>query len=105
PRPSHAALAKANADLGGLFPLGPESHESRAEQIGDSILDGLGANHLATYRSRLAAVTAAQARDAAAQLSPARDGVQILVVGDGEVGRKALADLCPVDVRPIEELA
>ena len=30
---------------------------------------------------------------------------QILVVGDGEAGRKALADLCPVDVRPLEELA
>ncbi len=50
-------------------------------------------------------MTAAQAREAAAQLSPARDGAQIVVVGDGEVGRKALADLCPVDVRPIEELA
>jgi len=27
------------------------------------------------------------------------------VVGDGEVGRKALGGLCPVDVRPIEEVA
>ncbi|HWE25626.1 MAG TPA: pitrilysin family protein [Myxococcales bacterium] len=103
--PSGAALTKAKAYLGGLFPLGLESHEALAEQIADSILDGLGVEHLATYRSRLAAVTAAQARDAAAQLSPARDGTQIFVVGDGEVGRKALADLCPVDVRPIEELA
>jgi zinc protease len=103
--PSNEALAKSKSFLSGLFPLGLESHEALAEQIGDSILDGLGSNHLPTYRSRLAAVTAAQARDAAAQLSPARDGMQILVVGDGEVGRKALADLCPVDVRPIEELA
>ena len=103
--PSNEALAKSKSYLSGLFPLGLESHEALAEQIGDSILDGLGSNHLPTYRSRLAAVTAAQARDAAAQLSPARDGMQILVVGDGEVGRKALADLCPVDVRPIEELA
>ena len=103
--PSDEALTKAKSYLSGLFPLGLESHEALAEQIADSILDGLGVNHLATYRSRLAAVKAAQARDAAAQLSPARDGTQILVIGDGEVGRKALADLCPVDVRPIEELA
>jgi zinc protease len=103
--PSNEALTKARSYLSGLFPLGLESHEALAEQIADSILDGLGENHLSTYRSRLAAVTAAQARDAAVHLSPARDGAQILVVGDGDAGRKALADLCPVDVRPIEELA
>jgi zinc protease len=103
--PSKEALDKAKSYLGGLFPLGLESHEALAEQIADAILDGVGLNHLATYRSRVAAVTAAQAREAAAQLSPVRDGTQIIVVGDGDVGRKALADLCPVDVRPIEELA
>jgi zinc protease len=103
--PSKEALEKAKSYLSGLFPLGLESHEALAEQVADAILDGLGLNHLATYRSRVSAVTAAQAREAAAQLSPARDGTQIIVVGDGEVGRKALADVCPVDVRPIEELA
>jgi zinc protease len=103
--PSKEALDKAKSYLGGLFPLGLESHEALAEQVADAILDGMGLNHLATYRSRVAAVTAAQAREAAAQLSPVRDGMQIIVVGDGDVGRKALADLCPVDVRPIEELA
>jgi len=103
--PTNEALAKAKSYLAGLFPLGLESHEALAEQVADAILDGLGLNHLATYRSRVAAVTAAQAREAAAQLSPARDGTQIIVVGDGEVGRKALADASPVDVRPIEELA
>jgi zinc protease len=103
--PSKEALEKAKSYLSGLFPLGLESHEALAEQVADAILDGLGLNHLATYRSRVAAVTAAQARETAAQLSPARDGTQIIVVGDGEVGRKALADVCPVDVRPIEELA
>jgi len=103
--PSKDALEKARSYLAGLFPLGLESNEALAEQVADAILDGLGLEHLATYRSRVGAVTAAQARDAAAQLSPSRDGAQILVIGDGEVGRKALADLCPVDVRPIEELA
>ena len=103
--PSDEALNKAKSYLGGLFPLGIESDEALAEQVADAILDGVGLTHLATYRSRVMAVTAAQAREAAAQLSPARDGTQIVVVGDGEVGRKALADICPVEVRPIEELA
>ena len=103
--PSKDALEKARSYLAGLFPLGLESNEALAEQVADAILDGLGLDHLASYRSRIAAVTAAQARQAAEQLSPARDGTQIVVVGDGEVGRKALTDICPVDVRPIEDLA
>ncbi len=103
--PSDEALGKAKSYLAGLFPLGLESNEALAEQVADALLDGLGLDHLATYRSRVSAVTAAQARDAAAQLSPAREGTQLIVVGDGEVGRKALTDLCPVEVRPIEELA
>src|SRR3989442_8655636 len=103
--PSKDALEKARSYLAGLFPLGLESNEALAEQVADAILDGLGLDHLATYRSRIAAVTAAQAHEAAEQLSPARDGTQIVVVGDGEVGRKALTDICPVDVRPIEDLA
>jgi hypothetical protein len=50
-------------------------------------------------------VTAEAARAAARDLSPAPDGAQIVVVGDGEVARKALSGLCPVDVRPIDEVA
>jgi zinc protease len=103
--PTEDALAKARAYVGGLFPLGMESHEALAEQIADALLDGLGLSHLATYRSRVEAVTTAEAKDAASKLSPARPGMQIIVVGDGETARKALGDLCPVDVRPLEDVA
>jgi zinc protease len=103
--PSEDALDKARTYLAGLFPLGLESHEALAEQISDALLDGVGLEHLLAYRSRIAAVTAEAARAAARDLSPARDGAHIVVVGDGEVGRKALSGLCPVDVRPIEEVA
>ena len=99
------ALAKARTYLAGLFPLGLESHEALAEQISDSLLDGVGLNHLLAYRTRIGAVTADAARAAARDLSPARDGAQIVVVGDGESSRKALSGLCPVEVRPIEEVA
>jgi zinc protease len=102
--PSGDALAKARTYLAGLFPLGLESHEALGEQISDSVLDGVGLGHLLAYRSRIAAVAAEAAREAAADLSPARDGARIVVVGDGEVGRKAMAGLCPVEVRPIEEV-
>ncbi|MFL5442327.1 MAG: M16 family metallopeptidase [Myxococcales bacterium] len=103
--PSDDALAKARTYLAGLFPLGLESHEALAEQISDALLDGVGLNHLLAYRTRIAGVTAEAARAAARDLSPARDGAQIVVVGDGDSSRKALAGLCPVDVRPIEEVA
>jgi zinc protease len=103
--PSEDALDKARTYLAGLFPLGLESHEALAEQISDALLEGVGLDHLLAYRSRIAAVTAEAARAAARELSPARDGAQIVVVGDGEVGRKALSGLCPVDVRPIDEVA
>lgn len=101
--PSADALDKARSYLAGLFPLGLESHEALAEQVSDAILDGVGLDHLQKYRSRILAVTTEQARAAAADLSPARDGAQLVIVGDGEVARRALGDLCPVEVRQLEE--
>jgi zinc protease len=103
--PSKDALAKARTYLAGLFPLGLESHEAVAEQISDSLLDGVGLGHLQTYRTRITAASDEAVRQAAADLSPARDGAQIVMVGDGEVGRKALSEICPVDVHPIDEVA
>jgi len=101
--PSPEALEKTRAYLAGLFPLGLESHEALAEQISDAIQDGVGLAHLENYRSRILAVTAEGARAAAADLSPSRDGAQLVIVGDGEVSRRALGDLCPVEVRQLEE--
>ena len=101
--PTEDAVAKARTYLAGLFPLGLESSEALAEQVADALLDGLGLDHLAKYRSRVLAVTVAQAREIAAELSPARDGAQLIVVGEAEVAQKALEGLCPVEVRQLEE--
>jgi len=101
--PAEDALEKARRYLAGLFPLGLESHEALAEQVADVLLDGLGLDHLRMYRSRIAAVKAEQAREVAAELSPARDGAQIIVVGEADIARRALNGLCPVDVRQLEE--
>ena len=101
--PSEDALEKARRYLAGLFPLGLESHEALAEQIADALLDGLGLDHIKTYRNRVLGVTSAQARAMAAELSPASEGALLTVVGEAEVARRALNGLCPVEVRQLEE--
>jgi len=67
--PSEDALEKARRYLAGLFPLGLESHEALAEQVRGCLARRPGPRHLRTYRSRVLAVTAAQARTMAAELS------------------------------------
>jgi zinc protease len=101
--PSEEATDKARRYLAGLFPMGLESHEAIAEQIADAILDGVGLEHLSRYRSRMLAVTAEQVRAIAPEISPAREGALLIVVGEADVARKALAGLCPVEVRQLEE--
>jgi zinc protease len=103
--PSEEMLDKARRYLAGLFPLGLESHEALAEQISDALLDGVGLEHLAKYRSRVLAVTVEQARAIAAELSPAQPGAQLIVVGEADVARRALNGLCPVEVRQLDEFA
>ena len=101
--PARETLEKSRRYLAGLFPLGLESHEALAEQIVDALLDGTGLDHLAKYRSRVLGVTKEAAGAAARDLSPARDGAQIIVVGDEGVARGCLEGLCSVDVRTLEE--
>ena len=101
--PAPETLEKSRRYLAGLFPLGLESHEALAEQIADALLDGTGLDHLAKYRSRVLAVTADEAAAAARDLSPARDGAQLIVVGDEQVARRCLEGLCSVEVRTLEE--
>jgi len=103
--PTEDALDKARRYLAGLFPMGLESHEALAEQIADALLDGIGLDHLAKYRSRVLAVTVEQARSIAKDLSPARPGAQLVVVGEADVCRRALKGFCPVEVRQLEEFA
>ena len=101
--PSEDALDKARRYLAGLFPLGLESHEALAEQIADAILDGLGLQHIQTYRSRVLAVAPQQARSIAPEISPARDGALLVVVGEADAARRALDGLSPTDTRQLEE--
>jgi zinc protease len=101
--PPEQSLEKARRYLAGLFPMGLESHEAIAEQVADALLDGVGLEHLQRYRSRILGVTAEQARSIAPEISPAKDGAQLIVVGEADAARKALAGLCPVEVRQLEE--
>ena len=103
--PSAEALEKVRPYLAGLYPLGIESHEALAESVADAILDGVGLQHLQTYRSRVLSVTPEAVRAAAADLSPARPGARLVIVGDAEVAQRALEGLCPVEVRQLEEFA
>ncbi len=103
--PTQDALEKARRFLAGLFPLGLESHEALAEQVADALLDGVGLDHLRLYRSRVLGVTAEQAREMAAELSPAREGHLTIVVGEADAARRALGGLCPIEVRQLEEFA
>ena len=73
--------------------------------MADAILDGIGLDHLAKYRSRVLAVTLDQARSIAADLSPSRPGAQLIVVGEADMARRGLDGLCPVEVRQLEEFA
>jgi zinc protease len=101
--PGEDSLDKARRYLSGLYPLGLESHEALAEQIADAILDGLGLEHIQTYRSRVLAVTPQQAHSIAPDISPARDGALLTVVGEADAARRALDGLSPLDVRQLEE--
>ena len=101
--PSEGSLDKARRYLAGLYPLGLESHEALAEQIADAILDGLGLQHIQTYRSRVLAVTPQQARSIAPEISPARDGSLLVVVGEADAARRALDGFSPIDLRHLEE--
>ena len=103
--PSADALAKSQRYLAGLFPFSLQGLEALAEQVSDSVLDGTGLESIEHYRSIITSVTAEQARAAARELSPAREGAQIVIVGDAAVAQKALEGICPVEVRPIEEFA
>ncbi len=103
--PSQDALAKAQRYLAGLFPFSLQGLEGLAEQLSDSVLDGTGLDSVEHYRTLITAVTAAEAKEAARTLSPARDGAQIVIVGDSAAAQKALAGICPVEIRPIAEFA
>jgi zinc protease len=102
--PDAESLENAKRYLAGLFPFTLEGVEALAEQVADAVLDGVGLERLSGYRSAVQAVAADQVREAAARLSPARQGALVIVVGDAEAAQAALGDLFPCEVVTVEQI-
>src|SRR5207302_9835174 len=93
-------LTAAKGFLVGSFPLTIETPSQIASQVANAKLLGLGDDYLRLYRERLSAVTALQARAAAARLVR-HNARTIVVVGDGAElydRLKAIAALRPADL-------
>jgi len=79
--PTPEELTKAKAYLRGQFPLALETGEAIAARLAEIEFYGLPQDDLTTYRSRVAAVTAADVTTTAGQWMPAADHLAIAVVG------------------------
>jgi zinc protease len=98
-------LAATKGFLVGTFPLTIETPSQIASQVASVKLLGLGDQYLRLYRDRLGAVTALQARAAAARLYR-RGALTIVVVGDGAKLYERLQAIAPlrmvdVDGKPL----
>jgi zinc protease len=90
-------LEAAKGALVGRFPLTVETVQQVANQVSNAILLGLPQDYLSTYRTRLAAVSAAQAQEGArAAIRPTQ--AAIVVVGDAKVLLAGLETIAPVRV-------
>ena len=88
-------LTNVKGFMVGAFPLTIETPSQVASQVAMVHRLGLPRDYLQTYRDRLAAVTAARARDAAARYYR-RDRLTIVVVGDATKLHERLAAIAPV---------
>jgi zinc protease len=88
-------LAATKGFLVGTFPLTIETPSQIATQVASVKLLGLSDDYLRLYRDRLAAVTALQARAAAARLYR-RGALTIVVVGDGAKLYDRLRGIAPL---------
>lgn len=88
-------LTATKGFLIGSFPLTIETPSQIAGQVANAKLLGLGDDYLRLYRERLSAVTALQARAAAARLYR-RNALTIVVVGDGTKLYDRLRVIAPV---------
>jgi len=90
-------LAAAKGYLTGVFPLTIETPQQIASQVANQKRLGLGSDYLERYRDRIDAVTAEQARAAAAAVIHP-DSAVIVVVGDGSAIYEPLAAMLPVRI-------
>ncbi|MDP2481179.1 MAG: insulinase family protein [Candidatus Palauibacterales bacterium] len=87
--------------LTGHFPIAIETPEQVASQVADVLLRGLGIGYLESYRSRVAAVTAADVQRVAREyLHP--DSLDIVVVGDAAKLYETLRAIAPVRLQDVE---
>lgn len=92
-------VTKAKTFMRGQFPLRLEPPDAIAARLAEIEFFGLPQNDLATYRTRVAAVTPEIASRAAAAHMPARDAVAITIVGKASEIRAPLeAAFGPVQV-------
>lgn len=105
-----AEFAAAQGAMVGRFPLQVETVQQVASQVANAKRLGLPDDYLSTFRTRLAAVTPAQAQQAA-QLTIRPDQAAIVVVGDARQLHGPLAAIAPVRLvgadgspLPVEEL-
>jgi zinc protease len=101
--PTQAEVAKAQEYLAGLFPLRVETNEAVASAIADLWLYSLGEDWVDSYRSRIRAVTRADASQVAARFCFARPPAVVLV-GPADALQRAGEALGPVTVLPATEL-
>jgi len=94
-------LTAVKGFLVGSFPLTIETPSQIAGQVANVKLLGLGDDYLRLYRERLSAVTALQARAAAARLYR-RNALTIVVVGDGAKLYDRLRTIAPVRLVDID---
>jgi zinc protease len=94
-------LAAAKGFLTGVFPLSIETPQQIAGQVGTQKRLRLGDDYLQRYRERVSAVSAAQARQAAARLIRP-DSAVIVVVGDGAQLYDKLTAIAPVKIVDVD---
>src|SRR2546426_382279 len=94
-------LVAAKGFLVGSFPLTIETPSQIASQVASVKLLGLGDEYLRLYRDRLVAVTALQARAAAARLYR-RGALTIVVVGDGAKLYDRLPGIAPIRIVDVD---
>jgi zinc protease len=88
-------LAAVKGFLVGSFPLTIETAGQIAAQVANVKLLGLGEDYLQSYRERLSAITASQARAAAGRLYR-RSALTVVVVGDATKIYERLKAIAPV---------
>jgi zinc protease len=92
-----AELDFAKGALVGSFPLTIETAEQVAGAVSSAKLLGLPADYLQTYRTRLSAVTGADAASAASKYIRPNEAL-VVVVGDGTKLYSRLAAIAPVRI-------